>query len=248
MKKTLVVGIIIFLAAIAIIFSRQSFYSKETVLGRVWKTIYYAADNQLALAFRPKEVTFSLDVPFNKQEHRLSCEVAALEMALDYYGINTNEDELIEHLNFDTRESKEGQVWGDPENGFVGNIDGSVFDGSGFGVYEEPIRNLARKYVQAQILDKADLNMVIQSVRGGKPVITWGLIGNSPPISWHTSGGAQVKVYPGEHARVVIGYTGDATNPDKLILLDPIYGKIRMDPEDFLAQWSVMNNRAVVIY
>ena len=51
-----------------------------------------------------------------------------------------------------------------------------------------------------------------------------------------------------EHARTLIGYTGDSNNPQLLILLDPIYGEIRMTVNDFMANWGKLDERAVVVY
>jgi hypothetical protein len=51
-----------------------------------------------------------------------------------------------------------------------------------------------------------------------------------------------------EHARTLIGYTGNSNNPQLMILLDPVYGEIRMKVKDFLANWGILDKRAVVIY
>ena len=46
----------------------------------------------------PTRPTVKLDVPYHKQEHSLSCEVASLLMALKYRGIDVTESELIQQL------------------------------------------------------------------------------------------------------------------------------------------------------
>jgi hypothetical protein len=89
---------------------------------------------------------------------------------------------------------------------------------------------------------------VLTEVAAGNPVIAWGLLSHRKPVTWWSKEGKLITAHPGEHARVVIGYSGEIANPTKIILMDPIYGKIRMSTERFLSDWQVMNNRAVVVY
>jgi hypothetical protein len=48
--------------------------------------------------------------------------------------------------------------------------------------------------------------------------------------------------------RTLVGFEGDIRNPDKLILMDPKYGEIRMSREKFLSDWELLGKRAVVVY
>ena len=154
-----------------------------------------------------------------------------------------------ESLAFDTREPMSSNgTWGDPENGFIGSVNGSIFNRTGFGVYEKPILNLALEYYNAAILEDADLTEVLNEVLSGNPVIVWGLLSRRASVSWQTKDGKVVSVRPGEHARVVIGFTGDPLNPKEIILMDPIYGRIRMGKNKFISDWEIMDNRAVVVY
>jgi len=210
----------------------------------------YSAENQFAAAkvSLGKEKEFVLDVPFFKQSYPVTCEVASLRMVLNYFGYSTTEDELLAELHFDTTEpmSPDG-VWGDPEKGFVGDINGSIFNGTGYGVHDGPIKSLASNYLNTVNLREPNLTRIIGLLNSGKPVIVWGLLYSRNLVSWETIDGRKIEVYPGEHTRVLIGYTGEAHDPDKLILLDPIYGKIRMSPEDFVEDWAMMNNRLVAM-
>src|SRR5262245_9197550 len=58
-------------------------------------------------------VTALLEVKWHRQEHSLSCEIAALKMALSAQGIEVPESELIGRLRFDVTPRANG-VWGDP--------------------------------------------------------------------------------------------------------------------------------------
>lgn len=214
-------------------------------LARVEKEIMYSAQ---ALQFFGAKPDVLLDVPFHRQEHALSCEIATLKMVLNYHGQVVSEGELLKDLPFDTADSRSsGNIWGDPDRGFVGNIDGKVPHG-GYGVYEDPIVNLALQYRDARKLENATLFDVLTEVAGGNPVIVWGFLASGKDISWRTKEGKYIKAVFGEHTRVITGFSGTPENPKTITLLDPIYGKIRMSAKGFEGNWARLGNKAVVIY
>lgn len=228
----------------------DSFYLQKIQFERISKRIFYFAQNQVAQVLDATKTDITqIPVPFHPQEHALSCETAALRIALNYYGAGVTEDELLENLHFDTKEPRSPQgIWGDPELGFVGDIDGSVFKGTGYGVYEKPILDLALKYRPSLIMENPSLSKILEEVKNGHPVIVWGLLSKRKTIVWQTEEGKKIEVHPGEHARVVAGFYGPVANPTKIILMDPIYGKIKMSKEKFTSDWKVMENRTVVVY
>jgi len=208
----------------------------------VKKIIYQVARIQ------PIKPAVKLSVPYHQQEHALSCEVASLLMALDYRGVNISENELLKKLPVsDPGPRHANNIWGDPNQGFVGNIDGRMPNG-GYGVYEQPIYDLAVKYRPAKILTNAAFADLITELGNGNPVVVWGVAGSGKDISWTTPSGTVIHAKLDEHARTLIGYTGVSNDPQLLILLDPIYGEIRMSVKDFLANWGRLDKRAVVIY
>ena len=248
-KKLLILaGLFIVLGAI-LIFRQDSFYSKQTKGEVILNTLRYSTENQIAAvrSIFKKEKIFALDVPLFKQEYAVTCELASLRMVLNYYGFEVSEDDLIAQLPFDMRGPMSNGVWGDPERGFVGDVNGSIFDGTGYGVHAGPIKKLAEVYLNTVELHEPDIDKVVGLVSGGKPVIVWGLLSSRYKVSWRTYEGKGVEVYPGEHARVVVGFTGEQHDPDKLILLDPIYGKIYMSVDEFVSDWEMMNKRVVVV-
>ena len=124
------VFLIITVALIMIIISAPITYSFNPAIQRSVKKIYYKIQN-----LKEEPATIKLDVPYHRQEHSLSCEIAALKMALDYYGLKISESDLIKELVFNTKDSRsKNNIWGDPDLGFVGNIDGKIPNG-GYGVY-----------------------------------------------------------------------------------------------------------------
>lgn len=212
---------------------------------RLEKRLLYSAQ---ALSSFKNRLDVYLDVPFHRQEHALSCEIAALKMALNYYGVAVTESELLADLPFDERGPRgKNNVWGDPDVGFVGDIDGKIPDG-GYGVYEKPIVNLAMRYRNAKAMRAASLRDVLLEVANGRPVIVWGSLASGQDISWKTKSGRPVKAVFGEHTRLIIGFSGTVDDPKAVLMLDPIYGRIVMSKNRFLANWALLGNRAVVVY
>jgi uncharacterized protein YvpB len=192
---------------------------------------------------------FKLNVPSYRQEHSLSCEVAALHMVLDYYGVGVSENELLAKLPFDTfapRNVKDN-IWGNPENGFVGNIDGRIPNG-GYGVYEKPIADLASRFRQSKALAGANLSDILQEIQNGHPAIVWGSVSTGKDISWSTLDGEKIQAVLGEHTRVLYGYKGSVDNPSVVYMMDPIYGAIKMSKDNFLKNWALLDNKAVIVY
>lgn len=232
------------LAFVALAGVAVTFFYGPGIMRVARRTVYRI---ELAISL-PKDVHVKLDVPYHRQEHALSCEVAALTMALQYYDVAITESTLLADLPYDTREprNRRANTWGDPNRGFVGNIDGTI-PNSGYGVYEPPILELAKKYRPARIISGAPLTDLLVEVALGHPVIVWGPIGSGRDISWHTPEGEYVHAVYAEHTRVLMGFTGTADDPQKIILLDPVYGTLVWSREAFLKNWALLDNRAVVI-
>src|ERR1700704_3465383 len=79
----------------------------------------------------PRPTERVLDVKLHYQEHNLTCEAAALKMALSYEGITVDEMTLIGYMTLQSRPATfdaKGHVvaWGDPAQGFVGNPNGNI--------------------------------------------------------------------------------------------------------------------------
>lgn len=196
----------------------------------------------------PIKPAIKLAVPYHRQEHALSCEVASLLMALRYRGVNVTESQLIQQLPAsDPGHRHSDNTWGDPNLGFVGNIDG-VAPNTGYGVYEQPIYDLAVKYRNARIMTNGTLNDLIQELINNNPVVVWGVSGSGRNIFWKTPEGKIINAKMDEHARILVGYTGNSDNPQLIILLDPIYGKIKLSAKAFLTNWTILDRRAVIIY
>lgn len=194
-----------------------------------------------------RELTIRLNVPYHRQEHALSCEIAALKMVLNYYGAGVSEADLLARLPFATRGPRgRDNVWGDPNVGFVGDIDG-ISPETGYGVYEAPLVALAQQYRPARALTHATLRDLLAEVLAQRPVVVWGTLASGKDISWRTPEGKPVKAIFGEHTRVVIGFSGTVENPKTIVLHDPVYGTITMSRKKFEADWALLGNKAAVV-
>lgn len=251
-KKILRLGTLaLILFLVVVIFLNTTSIGRKYQLGMerfLTRVSYWIEDSFFTLTADANSVV-KLDIPFHHQEHSLSCEVAALKMALNYLGVAVTESELIKNLSFDkTGPISADNIWGDPEKGFVGSIDGSM-PRTGYGVYEIPIANLASEYnKQVLPLQKASLTDVLQAVFEKRAVIVWGYTGSGTKVSWKTDDGQVIQAVFGEHARVISGFSGTADNPSVIWLMDPVYGRISMSRSQFLKNWATLDNRAVIVY
>lgn len=233
----------LFLCLLAIFTYSLAVITRAPSWNRAAKYLFYTAASQLSQS----KPTIILKVPFHKQEHALSCEAAALTMALRYKNVDISESDILGLLPVATPFARgDNNIWGDPQDGFVGDVDGSM-PKTGYGVYENPIASVARQFRDAIALENAQLQDLIDALHNGNPTVVWGTVGSGRDISWKTADGKYIKAIMGEHARALIGYNGARANPTSLILLDPIYGKITWSTKKFLRDWALLDNKAVVI-
>jgi uncharacterized protein YvpB len=191
-----------------------------------------------------------LQVPLHRQEHALSCEAAALQMALGTLGDSVTEAELLTRLARDATPRvvlPNGQlIWGDPDLGFVGRWDG-VFARDGYGVYEGPIADLARDegFAGSTALRNADPQILYNAVRAGFPVVVWMPYGGKVKGrgDWMTPSGVRVDYVVTEHAVVMAGVSAD-----EVVYADPYTATLqRANFDDFESAISELDNRAVIV-
>lgn len=190
--------------------------------------------------------TVQLPIAFHRQEHSLSCEVATLKMALSAFDINVPESELLRYLPFDST-AKGGGVWGDPNKGFVGDIDGKMLV-DGYGVYWDPIARLGLRWKRTEVLRGASATDVAEHLESGRPVIIWGYFGRLKTYTWKSATGAPVNAVNGEHTRIVTGFSGEVDNPTSFSLIDPIFGPMSWSTKEFMNNWGSLGRNAVVVY
>ncbi len=195
----------------------------------------------LAVVRRQKILPIALDY----QDQALSCEAAALKMALAGHGVRTTERRIMNVVGYD-RTPHRGRVWGDPDKAFVGNIAGRQ-NTTGYGVYWAPIARAADRWRDGTSFTDWTPTQLAQAIEAGHPVVIWGTQGKATPDKWKTPSGKTVRAWKGEHARTVIGYIGTVERPTRFVINDPIAGRLTWTTATLLANWSRFNNSGVVV-
>jgi len=185
-------------------------------------------------------------VKFHRQERPLSCEAAALKMALDAQGAEVAESEIISRMPFDETK-RAGSIWGDPDKGFVGSIDGEMLV-DGYGIHSAPLAITASNWRKAETIDGGSSGELAAHLLAGRPVIVWGFSGKSGSSTWQTPDGKTVQAVNGEHTRVACGFRGPPSDPDGFFLMDPNCGLVYWPRRLFLSNWGALNRSGVAIY
>ena len=204
----------------------------------------------------PRPTERVLDIPWSHQQHNLSCEAAALRMALSYYKILAGETTLIGFMTRDSRPAKfdtRGNLvtWGDPATGFVGNPDGRIERYTGYGVYYQPVA-LAAWAAGATVIEAgsglygspippADL---YGAVLDGHPAVAW--ISNTyRQVGLHSYvayDGTAVRYTLTEHAVTVIG-----VRPSAVLIDDPWFGRAWHPKAQFESAYRTFAGMAVIV-
>lgn len=187
-----------------------------------------------------------LDIGQDFQDRALSCEAAALKMALNYRGVGVSEDDIMARIGYDPT-IRNGNIWGDPNNAFVGDINGRQ-NSTGYGVYWGPIARAANSWRPTSAFSGWSVSQIAQAVAGNNPVVLWGTIGGATRDDWQTPDDQQIIAWIGEHARTVIGFSGPADNPTSFVINDPYVGRITWSASQLAGNMSAFGGSGVVVY
>lgn len=189
-----------------------------------------------------------LDVPFWWQKYPLSCEAASLRMALASKGIYLTEDEIMEKIGYGKPLVRKNNIWADPHKAYVGRIDGKICK-TGYGVYWEPLAKAGEKWRPTESFSGWTLKDLIREINLGNPVLFWGVLPKDrlTDCSWYTPKGKYIKAFKETHVRVVVGYIGNPENPLKIIIHDPLSGRLYWKTSFFLKNWKVFDYSGVVV-
>ncbi|QWH53810.1 C39 family peptidase [Bacillus mycoides] len=224
-----------------IIFAVVFFFEKDKIMKK-------AQEFRLDLFSEMKESAMITEVPFIRQLPELprGCEVTSLTMLLQHKGVQVDKMQLASEIH--RVPFKQDGLHGNPYEGFVGNIYTKAEPG--YGVYNQPIFNLAEKYVPEKVInltgrDVQDLYKVISS---GSPVwviinTTFKPLAESSFETWDTSSG-KVKITYYEHSVVVIGY-----DQNFVYVNDPLADNPRkaVPRAEFEKAWEQMGKQAITI-
>jgi uncharacterized protein YvpB len=189
-----------------------------------------------------------LDVPLiNQMDYPKlynGCEVTSLTMLLQFWGINVTKNEVAEKLPRVSLQSEDGTM-GNPNIGFVGNME----VGPGLGVYHEPIFQIAKTYMNNQLLvedlTKSSFTTILEKVGQGLPVwvITTTKFSPIPSLEYWETPQGPVEITYSMHSVVITGY-----DHEHLYINDP-YGtkNKKVNKENFIESWEQMGSQAIVI-
>ena len=194
----------------------------------------------------------TIAAPVYKQVRSLSCEAAALQIALAAKGIAVSQQWLIDAIGADPRPPVLGGGgvlrWGDPYQAFVGSIDGSEPAYTGYGAYPPPVAAAARRAgASATALDGVDAAELYQQVLYGNPVLVWVVnhLGTTTLRTWTSWGGRTVPYSVGEHVMTMLGVDLLAGT---VALADPGDGSLSTVPmQRFEASFVSFGRMAVVV-
>jgi uncharacterized protein YvpB len=166
-----------------------------------------------------------LAVPYARQQYSLSCEAAALRMALLLHGISQDDLQILRRIGIDGR-GRSGGRWGDPEKAFVGAVNGSM-PTTGYGVHAPPVVRAATSYRPTRPafrFSQVSFATIAGYLNNGFPVVIWGGragSGGIRPMTWTSWEGRRVSAMLIEHTWTLIGFRGPVGNPTHFIVHNP---------------------------
>lgn len=204
----------------------------------------------------PRRTQRVLPVKLDYQDHNLSCEAAALRMALAYEGVVVDEVTLMRYMSIDLRPARfdaRGHLitWGDPARAYVGNVDGHIESYTGYGVYNGPVATAAIRAGAHVLASGSGLygsgiapKAVYDAVLAGHPVVAW--ISNTyqeVPLNRYVAyDGAAVWYTLTEHAVTIVG-----VRPGQVLINDPWFGQAWHSKAQFESAYATFNHMAVVV-
>jgi len=209
-------------------------------------TIGLESTTDFSSSFKTEERVVLLNVAWDRQDRALSCEAAALKMALAYKGVRVSEDEIMARVGYDPT-PRTGGGWGDPDVAFVGDINGAQ-NSTGYGVHWAPIARAASAWRTSRATVGMTLQEAARELEAGNPIVIWGVTGSAYYDPWTTPAGKKVEAWKGEHARTLIGFKGSVDNPTSFVINDPQAGRLTWSASKLRSNWATFSYGAVVVY
>jgi uncharacterized protein YvpB len=191
-----------------------------------------------------------LDIPVIRQLPELynGCEVTSVSMLLNAAGKPVDKVRLSGELKKDPTEFQGSSLndireWGDPSEGFVGDITGQT---KGYGVNSGPVFDLIKNYLSNRAINLTgkDFSIIEWMISEGSPVIVWTTTDFEPTDEWVTwkKGDHTIKGTFKEHVVLLVGYD------EKYVYInDPLTGAKddKIPLHDFVESWKQMGSQAL---
>lgn len=193
-----------------------------------------------------RTVSVAISAPVIAQAQRNTCESAALQVLAGTVGVRLDQ-RLIQRAfptsgRPDPEPGPSGEIWGDPDQGYVGRPDGGGARG-GFGIYPAPVRQTARQLGLAlDDLSGTSPSTVYKRLLGGRAVMAWIGLSDGPYGTWISPAGRRIRVNFGEHTVVVHGLRTDG----RLLISNPLSAtRETWTTAEFEARWRLLGRRAL---
>jgi uncharacterized protein YvpB len=200
----------------------------------------------------PPRPTFrTLVVPYYHQSYELSCEEAALRMALGSEGIGVSEDQILSNIGIDWRraywDASGAFHWGDPYASYVGDPNGSEVALTGYGTYWSTIRAAAASF-GGSVVDAGEgipPSAVYDHILDGHPVVAW------VSFDWRYHTVSHYSAFDGrwvqfgapwEHAVTLVG-----VNADSVLVNNPWSGPQWVSKSTFESAYASLNDMSVTL-
>jgi uncharacterized protein YvpB len=183
--------------------------------------------------------------PFIAQRLQNDCEATSLSVILATTGVHASQQQLQSEIArsgpLDPRRSATGEIWGDPDQGFVGRPEGGGSAG-GFGVYPRPVAALAARHGRhLSNLTGAPTGAIYTALLAGRAVMAWVALSQGPYRSWTSPQGKAIRVNFGEHTVTLVGLNGDG-----LLVDNPLSGRLEhWSRSTFQTMWDGLGRRAL---
>jgi uncharacterized protein YvpB len=204
---------------------------------------------------QPKDIELKksilIEAPLVLQNPELpsGCELTALTMLLQFYGVKKGKMDLLPEMKTDNTPihwGKNGAIeyWGNPNLGYVGDITGKQ---KGFGIYHKALFELLATYIPTAVdLTGSPFNKLQEKLSDGTPVVVWTTIPFTVPrkeqwVIWDSPLGP-IRTTFLEHAVLLVGY-----DDSHVYVNDPLSGKknYQIEKEQFIKTWEAMGRQSL---
>lgn len=201
-----------------------------------------------------------LEVPYFEQIYTLSCEVANVQMILNFFGIsNEDQDTLMEKMGYATPflpefDENDQMIWGDPDKGFVGQVDGfmihrtkGIRGATGWGTSNKTVARLMKQFYPKSYADSGSTTDLKRQLDSGNPVIFWHVRDDmSLDVEQYKTPEGKIIELKQYHVALINGYLINEQGQAEYVVSDPEFGIFNISEEDLNRQWGRHNYDMVV--
>ncbi len=196
---------------------------------------------------------YLLNVPMTKQAHPLDCEAATMQMVLAARGTSVSQDWELAYWGADLRPAAKdaaGNIvqWGDPYTAFVGNVNASEWNATGYGIYYPPLARMAQYLGHGAIgKEQWSVSQLFDLVVSGYPAAVEGSynMADAAPRTYTAWDGRTVQYVLNNHVFALVGID---FGTQQVIINDPYTATRKVFSwADFTRSFSYIDNMATVV-